>query len=150
MTSAVDRFMARVTKKLVVVNGKLLVCWIWTGGKSDRGYAMFYLGNGKYVRAHIWSYNHFIGPVPEGKGLDHYRCWNRACVNPAHLSPATQLENVRNAKTHNSVKTHCIHGHEFTSENTRSGKDGRVCINCERRRGAAYRQRKRDKRHGTN
>jgi hypothetical protein len=152
--TAVDRFMERVTKRIVVVNGKMLVCWIWTGGKSDRGYGLFYLGNGKYIRAHVWSYRHFIGPVPKGKGLDHYRCWNRACVNPAHVRPATQLENVRNAKTHNSVKLQCDNGHPFTPENTRlvnrsRGGVERVCIICERQRGAAYRQRKRDKRHGT-
>jgi len=32
---------------------------------------------------------------------------------------------------HNRGKTHCKHGHEFTAENTRWSKHGRICRACE-------------------
>lgn len=142
--SAIERFNERYVK---VLDGWML-CWIWTGGKNDRGYGMFYLDNGKYIRAHIWSYTYFIGPVPPDKELDHFKCYNRACVNPYHVRPATHVENVRNAVTHNAVKTHCVNGHPLTPENTRlvarkRGGVERCCIICDRRRGAAYRGRQR-------
>jgi hypothetical protein len=39
-------------------------------------------------------YERHIGPIPEGLQLDHL-CRNRACINPAHLEPVTNLENLR-------------------------------------------------------
>ena len=43
--------------------------------------------------AHRWSYQHHIGPVPEGLVLDHL-CRVRHCVNPDHLEPVTSRENT--------------------------------------------------------
>jgi hypothetical protein len=91
---------------------------------------------------HRWAYQFFVGPIPYGKEIDHFLCKNPSCVRPEHLRPATPVENVNNGKTHNAVKTHCIHGHEFTEENTYWGvvrKRGkayqtRVCRACHRRR----------------
>jgi hypothetical protein len=45
----------------------------------------------------------------------------------------------------NARKTHCIHGHRFTPENTRirtrrSGEVERCCLACERARGRAKAQ----------
>jgi hypothetical protein len=39
-------------------------CWVWLGWKSN-GYGRFHV-NGKDVRAHRWSYERFVGPIPEG------------------------------------------------------------------------------------
>ena len=50
-----------------------------------------------------------------------------------------------------SARTHCIHGHEFTDENTqvrisRPGRTGtqRICLTCRRATGKRKRERKRD------
>jgi hypothetical protein len=70
--------------------------------------------------------------------LDHVRergCVNRHCVNPAHLEPVTNRTNLLRGTgfaATNAQKTHCIHGHEFTPENTKHEKLGRKCRTCDR------------------
>ena len=78
-----DRFWARVDVGL---------CWEWTGS-NDRGYGMFRL-DGRTVRAHRWAWETLVGPIPRGLHLDHL-CRNPPCVNPDHLEPVTQPENIR-------------------------------------------------------
>jgi hypothetical protein len=111
--------------KVVVVRNPAIwsFCWIWTGSKDKKGYGCFRLptgkSGGKGVLPHRWSYEHFVGPIPDGMELDHYRCFNPSCVRPSHLKPATSLENSRNPRgRHYAVRTHCKFGHEFTPENT--------------------------------
>jgi hypothetical protein len=116
----IERFTEKYVKKLVVVNGKLLCCWLWTGSLSH-GYGQFWDGERK-VLAHRWSYMHHVGPIPDDTELDHYRCWTPACVNPHHVRPATRLENQHNGLTTNAVKSHCPRGHAYTVENTYIGK----------------------------
>lgn len=42
-----------------------------------------------------------------------------------------------------ALKTHCVHGHEYTPANTYSKDDGyRRCRECKRIEDTAYRQRK--------
>jgi hypothetical protein len=137
---AVERFMSKVR----VERWGWTWCWIWTGSKDKKGYGSFNYGPGQGSGlAHRWSYEHFIGPVPDGMELDHYRCINPSCVRPSHLRPTISLDNSRNPRgRHNAVKTHCKYGHEFTPENTKfinTVKKGRrytlrECRICRRRR----------------
>jgi hypothetical protein len=69
-------------------------CWIWQYRRDIRGYGNLTV-KGKRVLAHRWYYEQEVGPIPEGLGLDH-ACRNKACVNPAHLRPATHSENAQN------------------------------------------------------
>lgn len=125
-------------------------CYDWTGSKDSNGYGSFYIGGPArtYRPAHLWAYERFVGPVPDGLELDHFACDNRACARLDHVKPVTKRENTLRSETNptaiNARKTHCIRGHEFTPENTRSPvKGGRICRECERAYQREWARRKR-------
>ncbi len=66
-------------------------CWLWTSAIHKKGYGQFGVGDHTY-QAHRWSYEYFIGPIPQGLQLDHL-CRNRACVHPEHVEPVTSRVN---------------------------------------------------------
>lgn len=76
-----------------LVDARPGVCWRWRGSIQANGYGRF-RANGKTTYAHRAAYALFVGPIPDGLGLDHL-CRNRWCVNPEHLEPVTQRENIR-------------------------------------------------------
>lgn len=103
-------------------------CWEWTGGRDGAGYGRLRIGK-EFYGAHRAAYEMIRGPIPDGLSLDHL-CRNPLCVNPAHLEPVTHQENVKRGK--HPSRTHCLHGHERTPENTYVIKrgNGRVMKNC--------------------
>lgn len=101
-------------------------CWPWKMSTQPSGYGQTWNGE-RVLYAHRVAYELAIGPIPEGLVLDHL-CRNRRCVNPAHLEPVTNAENIRRAA---ALITHCPYGHEYTPENTRIA-DGRSCKTCHR------------------
>lgn len=107
-------------------------CWIWTGSLATRGYGVLKV-NGKSRLAHRWIYEQTKGPIPAGLVLDHYRCDNKLCVNPDHLRPVTNRENVLRGDTPASrllsrpVCPKC--GGEWSQRGIKSG-GGRICIPC--------------------
>lgn len=120
---------------------KTPTCWLWTAYIKPNGYGQFGLDKvrrGYY--AHRFSYEHFVGPIPDGFTIDHL-CLNPACVNPDHLECVTQRENVRRGNGFPgrlARATHCIHGHEFSSENTKILNEERGWRECRQCRKGAY------------
>jgi hypothetical protein len=114
-------------------------CWAWQGRLFPNGYGAVYVRKGEpQFLAHRVAYEASNGPIPDGLVIDHL-CRNRACVNPSHLEPVTLRTNLLRGETipaTNAAKTHCIHGHEFTPENTRvktrtdSPHLRRICQQC--------------------
>lgn len=69
-------------------------CWNWQARICTNGYGQFHVKDNIRIAPHRFAYLYFIGPIPDGKELDHL-CKNRACCSPLHLEPVTHLENIR-------------------------------------------------------
>ena len=120
----IERMMSRVT--IDPESG----CWIW-GGALAGGYGLISV-EGRLQYTHRLSYEHHVGPIPEGAVIDHVKtrgCISTACCNFEHLEPVKQKENVHRGGLVSS-RTHCPHGHEFTAQNTMKGSSGRRCRTC--------------------
>lgn len=129
-----DAALARFTGKYAVLASG---CWSWLAAKNAYGYGTMSLA-GKTEYGHRLSYEHFVGPI-DGLELGHL-CRNRACVNPAHLERVSHAVNVLRGNgptAWNKRKTHCVHGHEYTAENTSRHGSGRRCRACKNARSRA-------------
>jgi hypothetical protein len=119
-------------------------CWEWTGWKNSRGYGRVRY-NGKFKQAHRIIYELLNGELPRYLVLDHL-CRNKGCVNPSHLEPVTNKENILrgfSVPAKNARKTHCKHGHELSASNIYVYPQGRVCKVCVAVRKKEYRLRDR-------
>lgn len=145
MVPAIVRIMRRVT---VNADG----CWIFGGRLDAYGYATVGVGSMKdgtraTRRAHRIVYEHHKGPIPDGLTLDHYRMnpgprqarCARACVNPAHVEPASRGENVMRGTgpcAQHARLTQCPKcGGDYATDT----RGYRVCPPCHRARCAAWR-----------
>lgn len=129
----IDRFWAKVDKTSDP-NG----CWLWTASLSSVGYGAFGIGGrktNKVYLAHRVAYELIVGTIPDGLQIDHI-CMVRCCVNPDHMEPVTQRENIlrgNGMSARHARQTHCKRGHEFNDENSEIDSLGRrVCKVCRR------------------
>lgn len=116
-------------------------CWLWTGPSfvtHGNTYGLIYgVGNPKGYLAHRYFYEMLVNPIPKGMVIDHL-CRNGLCVNPEHLEPVTNEENIlrgEGACAKNAQKVFCKRGHLLNEENTYNRKNGRRdCKICDKLR----------------
>lgn len=120
-------------------------CWISTFADTGDGYTQV-LDGGFRRYSHVVSYEYHRGAIPAGLRIDHL-CSARACVNPDHLDPVPQRENVLrgNGVSAVTVRTNiCQRGHSMTDAYVKRNGERR-CRQCEnltkrlRRRGIRQR-----------
>jgi hypothetical protein len=71
-------------------------CWNWQLSTNSNGYGMINI-EGTHRKAATVYYEFYKGRVPIGLSLDHL-CRNRKCINPDHLEPVSNAENIRRGK----------------------------------------------------
>lgn len=69
-------------------------CWRWKASVDVKGYGRLRARGYRTKAAHRIVYSYLVGPIPDGKQLDHL-CRVPSCVNPSHLEPVSNTENVR-------------------------------------------------------
>lgn len=121
-------------------------CWEWKGARTACGHGKFsHAGQTRRtVSAHRFSYQMFVGPIPEGLVVRH-RCDNPPCCNPQHLQLGTQADNVADitARGRRKITTHCKRGHERTVGNTYVMPNGRrKCRHCNSIAAQTYKKRR--------
>ncbi|WP_327585025.1 HNH endonuclease [Nonomuraea sp. NBC_00507] len=140
---------AAIVKRFVVkFNVRENDCWEWRAASNDPKYGGLPYGRfyfeGKFWVAHRWLYEQAVGVVPGNLVLDHFKvpsgdCIGARCVNPNHLEPVTNRENILRGSgrgAQNAKKTHCAKGHKYD----RTDKRGfRICTKCAREYAKNYR-----------
>ena len=115
-------------------------CEEWGGARTSDGYGSLYIdkidGKQKNMMPHrlIWMQHHGHTNL-----LIIHECDNPPCINMAHLRAGTNQDNtddkMKRGRHHESKKTHCFEGHEFTEANTYMNRSGaRSCRACNRKR----------------
>ena len=126
--------MAPILRFLKKVSVDEMGCWNWTAHTDKDGYGQLGV-YGKTTQSHRFIYKYYHGSIDPKLTIDHL-CRNTSCVNTDHLEQVTiQVNDLRGTGfcAVNARKTHCIRGHEFTSENTYlSASNRRHCRACQR------------------
>ncbi len=119
-------------------------CWLWTAATSH-GYGRVQW-DGRLHQAHRVVYELLVGSIPEGLTIDHL-CRVRNCVNPEHMEPVTNRENILRGEAPSALhakKTHCPQGHPYSEENTFVANGSRNCKKCNNTRTRRWREKQAD------
>jgi HNH endonuclease len=105
-----DVLRAEMLLRYKVENG----CWQWTGPRTQTGYGQLNQGGDSFY-PHRLAWILLRGPITDDLTVDHL-CRNRSCINPDHLEPTTQRENIlrgTGASARHAQKTTCPNGHVY-------------------------------------
>lgn len=118
-------------------------CWLWTGTVYWNGYGSISEATYGTGLAHRASYEHHVGPIPDGMDLDHL-CRVRRCIAPHHLEPVTHAVNIQ--RGHDArMQGRCSRGHDQTLPGARWTEPGTgrsYCRRCKSDREKAGRERR--------
>lgn len=108
-------------------------CWVWTGNRNVAGYGRLWIGEKAYRANRVACALHY-GEIGAGV-LACHSCDNPPCCNPKHLFLGTEetnaMDSAAKGRKPQQKRTHCIHGHEYTPENTHITTVGaRNCKAC--------------------
>lgn len=117
----------RILKK--AKKNKQTKCWEWQD-RIKNGYAII------TIPVHRLAIELFTDRIiKDGKVIDHL-CRNTKCINPKHLEPVSNKENILRGiapPAINAKKTHCIYGHPFSGDNLKLKSNGnRICKECQK------------------
>jgi hypothetical protein len=106
----IGRFWAKVNQAGPVHPRLGTRCWLWTASLTGQlNHGQFTTGrrpNGKqrHIYAHRFSFELVHGPIATGVFICHH-CDVPACVNPAHLFPGSQQDNLDDASRKGRLHT---------------------------------------------
>lgn len=149
-----SKIVARFRKYAVRGDG----CWAWRGSvKTDprkRGYGQLQIQREnvrKWYRAYVLSWEiENRRDWPNG-AIARHSCDNPNCVNPAHISPGSHMDNVADkmarGRHFQANMTHCKNGHPLSGEHLYIARNGaRRCYTCLLRQGRERKARLRSER----
>lgn len=112
-------------------------CWPWLGGRGStgKGYGRVCIARKSRPATQVaWELAN-EKPFPAGLVACH-ACDNSICVNPAHIWPGTQSDNIRDcvAKGRHASRPQpfCQRGHAMEGDNLEPTKNGFRCRTCSR------------------
>jgi hypothetical protein len=113
-------------------------CWEWTGVTNGAGYGKIALpGRSIMMLAHRYSAMLHYGMF-DTRLLVLHHCDNPSCVRPEHLylgdSKQNMQDKMQRSRHVGANKTHCVHGHRYTDDNTYRYQGKRICKECNRNR----------------
>lgn len=101
-------------------------CWEWAWSLNNKGYGVLHVAGRSMLvhRVSVWVFKSDTRIRKKGcggRGVTYcHKCDNKKCFRPSHIFAGTQSDNTRDyfRKFNPYARTHCIHGHEMTPENT--------------------------------
>lgn len=91
----------RLTGPIIAVD-PVSNCWVWLRTRVAGGYGTL-RHHGRVVYAHRHAWEAANGAIPAGLEL-HHLCWQRACVNPAHLVAITKSDHAKLHAAHRNAE----------------------------------------------